>query len=96
MSGSRGGFSLRVKDSGRDVVLLAEGEQAAAVDEVQRLPAGEFVAVRAVAGSGDHDPLGGALVLHGAPQVADMGWLDGAIVQLGLDDELSASDGMGS
>jgi len=96
MSGSQGGFSLRVKDAGRDIVLLAEGEQAAAVDEVQRLSGGELVAFKAVAGGGDHDSLGCILVLHGAPQVADMGWLDSTGVPLGLDDELSACDGCGS
>lgn len=79
MSSSRGGFSFAtVENAGRDFVLLAQRKQAAAVDEVQRLPTSELVAVGAVARRGDHDSLGCALVLHGAPQVADMGWLDGA------------------
>ena len=67
-----------VEDAGWDVVLLAEGEQAAAVDEVEWLAASELVAVRAVARRGDHDSLGGALVLHCPPQVTYVGWLDGA------------------
>jgi len=46
MSSSRGGFSFAaVENAGRDFVLLAQREQAAAVDEVQRLPASELVAV---------------------------------------------------
>ena len=64
-----------IEDAGRNFVLLAESEETAAVDEVQRLPASEFVAVRAIAGRGDHDPFGGALVLRGAPQPRTwVGW----------------------
>src|SRR5947209_13012122 len=84
-----------VDDPGRDVTLLAEREQPTAVDEVERLPAGELVTVRAVTGRRDHDSLGRALMLHRPPQVSHVGGLDGTGVQLGLDDELAAGDGVG-
>src|SRR5215467_7886884 len=63
-------FLAAVDDPGWDAALLAEGEQAAAVDEVEWLPASKLVTVRAVTGRGDHDSFGCALVLHCPPQVS--------------------------
>jgi hypothetical protein len=83
-----------VEDAGWDVVLLTDGEQAAAVDQVQWLAAGKLVAVGAVAGRGDHDSLGRALMLHRPPEVAYVGWLNGPGIELGLNDELAAGDGV--
>ncbi len=77
-------------------MLLAEEEQAAAVDEVEWLASSELVAVRAVTRGRDHDSLGRALVLHCPPEVSYVGWLNGAGVQLGLDDELPPLMGWGS
>ena len=87
-------FLAAVDDPGWDAALLAEGEQAAAVDEVEWLPASKLVTVRAVTGRGDHDSFGCAFVLHRPPQVSYVGWLNGAGVQLGLNDELAAGDGV--
>ena len=75
-------------------MLLAERKQAAAVDEVEWLATSELVAVRAEAGRGDYDSLGCALVLHSPPQVTYVGWLNSAGIQLGLNDELPAGDGV--
>ncbi|MGO8885993.1 MAG: hypothetical protein ACLPUO_03700 [Streptosporangiaceae bacterium] len=51
-----------VEDAGWDAVLLAEGEEPAAVDQVEWLASGELVPVRSVARGGDHASLDGALV----------------------------------
>ncbi|MQA27503.1 MAG: hypothetical protein GEU94_19030 [Micromonosporaceae bacterium] len=75
-----------------DVQILAQREEAAAVDELQRLAVGELIARWTVAAGGDEDPLGGPFVLHGAVEVTDRGRWDGDVVQLGLDDVLAAED----
>jgi hypothetical protein len=61
---------------------------------VQWLAAGEPVAVGTIAGRGDHNSFGSALVLNCSPQVANVGGLNRPVIQLGLHNELAASDGM--
>ena len=59
-----------VEDTGWDAVLLAQGEQTTAVDQVEWLAASELVAVWTVAGCGDGlEPLTPCLQNRLAPAV---------------------------
>lgn len=84
--GARRGLlgSSAAQDASRNSVVLTESKQAAAVDEVQWLAAGELVAVGTIARRRDHDSLGSTLMLNRSPQVAHVGGLDRPVIQLGL------------